>query len=132
MVLRYQLTNLQRNNQTIEVKHQFKYLGIIFQENGLYNAHVSYVHDKCLKRIDLLWMLKGTNWGVSKDPLLCNYTALIRPIINYEMEIYFSSSNSTLKQIEKIQTERMNIRAGAMHSTPINCLQVHCSDSRCN
>ena len=28
------------NNQTIEVKHQFKYLGIIFQENGLYNAHV--------------------------------------------------------------------------------------------
>ena len=34
------------NNQTIKVKHQFKYLGIIFQENGLYNAHVSYVHDK--------------------------------------------------------------------------------------
>ena len=33
------------NNQTIEVKHQFKYLGIIFQEDGLYNAHVSYVHE---------------------------------------------------------------------------------------
>ena len=132
MVLRYQLTNLQRNNQTIEVKHQLKYLGIIFQENGLYNTYVSYVHDKCLKRINLLRMLKGTNWGVSKDPLLYNYRALIRPIINYEMEIYFNSSNSTLKQIEKIQTERMKIRAGAMHSTPINCLQVHCNDSRCN
>ena len=77
-------------------------------------------------------MLKGTNWGVSKDPLLCIYRALIRPIINYEMEIYFNSSNSTLKQIEKIQTERMKIRAGSMHSTPINCLQVHCNDSRCN
>ena len=44
MVLRCQLTNLQRNNQAIEVKHQMKYLGIIFQENGLYNAHISYVH----------------------------------------------------------------------------------------
>ena len=71
------------NNQTIEVKHQFKYLGIIFQEDGLYNAHVSYVHDKCLKRINLLRMLKGTNWGVSKDPFLCIYRALIRPIVEY-------------------------------------------------
>ena len=56
------------NNQTIEVKLQFKYLGIIFQENDLYNAHISYVHDKCLKRINLLSMLQGTNWGVLKDP----------------------------------------------------------------
>ena len=87
MVLRYQLTNLQRfylqrnvslflSNQTIEVMHQFIYLGIIFQDNGLFNAHVSYVHEKCLKR-----MLKGTNWGVSKDPLFCIYRALIRAII---------------------------------------------------
>ena len=116
------------NNQTIEVKHQFKYLGIIFQENGLYNAHFRYVHDKCLKRINLLRMLKGTSWGVSKDPLLCIYRALIRPIIEYGMEIYFNSSDSTLKQIEKIQTECLRICAGAMRSTPINCLQVHCNE----
>ena len=114
------------NNQTIEVKHQFKYLGIIFQKNGLYYAHVSYVHEKCLKRINLLRMLKGTSWEVSKDPLLCIYRALIRPIIEYGMEIYFNSSDSTLKQIEKIQTECLRIYAGAMRSTPINCLQVHC------
>ena len=83
------------NIQTIEVKHQFKYLGIIFQENGLYNAHVSYVHEKRLKRINLLRMLKGTNWVVSKDPLLCIYRALICPIIENGMEIYFNSSDST-------------------------------------
>ena len=116
------------NNQTIKVKHQFKYLGIIFQENGLYNAHVSYVHDKCLKRINLLRMLKGTNWGVSKDPLLCIYSALIRPIIEYGTEIYFNSSDSTLKQIEEIQTECLRNYAGAMRCTPINCLQVHCNE----
>ena len=116
------------NNQTIEVKHQFKYLGIIFQENGLNNAHVSYVHDKCLKRINLLRMLKGTNWGVSKDHLLCIYRALICPIIEYEMEIYFNSLDSTLKQIEKIQTECLWICAEAMRSTPIKCLQVHCNE----
>ena len=31
--------SLNLNYQTIEVKHQFKYLGIIFQKNGLNNAH---------------------------------------------------------------------------------------------
>ena len=50
MVLKYQLTNLQRlekqvslilSTQTIEVKHQFKYLDIIFQGNPLYNEHMS-------------------------------------------------------------------------------------------
>ena len=98
------------NNQTIEVKHQIKYLGIIFQENGLHNAIVSYVHDKRLKRIHLLGMLFGTNWRVSNDSLLCIYSALIRPIIEFGMKIYFNSSDLTLKQIEKIQTECLKIR----------------------
>ena len=116
------------NNQTVEVKHQFKYLSTIFQEIDLYNAHVSYVHNKCLERINLLRMLKGTNREVSKDPLLCICRALICPIIEYGMEIYFNSSDSTLKQIEKSQTECLRICAGAMRSTPINCLQVHCNE----
>ena len=37
----------------------------------------------------------------------------------------FNSSDLTLKQIEKIQTGCMRICAGAMRSTPINCLQVY-------
>ena len=84
-------------------------MGIIFPENGLCNAHVSYEYDKGLKRIDLLRMLKGTNWGVSEDPFLCIYRALIRSIIEYAMKIYFNSSESSLKQIEKIETEYLDM-----------------------
>jgi len=86
---------LKQKNQ--EVRHQVKYLGIIFQENGLFNAHINYVQEKCLKRINLLRMLKGTTWGVSEDLFLCIYRALIRPIIEYGMEIFFNSSDSILK-----------------------------------
>ena len=49
------------NNQTIADKHQFEYLGIVFQDNGLHNAHVSCIHDKCLRHINMLRILKGTN-----------------------------------------------------------------------
>ena len=66
--------------------------------------------------------------GSVKNTLLCIYRALIRPIIEYGMEIYFNSSDLILKQIEKIQTECLRICAGAMRSTPVNCLQVHCNE----
>ena len=49
------------NNQTIADKHQFEYLDIVFQDNGLHNARVSCVHDKCLRLINILRILKGTN-----------------------------------------------------------------------
>ena len=71
---------------------------------------------------------KGSNWRMSKDTLLSLYRALIRPIIEYRMEIYFNCSDSTLKQIETIQHECLRIRAGALRSTPIDCLQHHCNE----
>ena len=73
-------------------------------------------------------MLKGTSWGVSKEPLLSIFRALIRPIIEYGMEVYFNSSDSSLKQVEKIQNECLRICAGALRSTPINCLQHYCNE----
>ena len=73
-------------------------------------------------------MLKGSNRGMPKDTLLSLYRALIRPIIEYGMEIYFNCSDSTLKQIETIQHECLRICAGALRSTPIDCLQYYCNE----
>ena len=115
-------------NQTLELKKQVKYLGIIFQDNGIYSAHARYVQEKCLKRINVLRMLKGSNWGMSQDALLSLYRALIRPIIEYGMEIYFNCSDSTLKIIETLQHECLRICTGALRSTPIDCLQHYCNE----
>ena len=115
------------HDQVLALEKQFKYLGIVFQENGLYSAYARYIQ-KCSKRINILRMLKGSNWGMSKDTLLSLYRALIRPIIEYGMEIYFNCSDSTLKQIKTIQHECLRICAGALRSTPIDCLQHHCNE----
>ena len=115
-------------NQALALEKQFKYLGIVFQENGLYFAHARYIQEKCSKGINILRMLKGSNWGMLKDTLLSLYRALIRPIIEYGMEIYFNCSDSILKQIETIQHECLRICAGALRSTPIDCLQHYCNE----
>ena len=39
-----------------------------------------------MARHSILRMLKGSNWGMAKDPLLNLYRALIRPVIEYGMK----------------------------------------------
>ena len=112
----------------LALEKQFKYLDIVFQENGLYSAHTRYIQEKYSKRINILHMLKGSSWRMSKDTLLSLYRGLIRPIIEYGKEIYFNCSDSTVKQIETIQHECLRICAGALRSTPIDCLQHYCNE----
>ena len=55
-------------NEALALKIQVKYLGGIFQENGLYSAHAKYVQENCHKCINVLRMLKGSNWKCRKTP----------------------------------------------------------------
>jgi len=73
-------------------------------------------------------MLKGTNWGVAKIPLLTLYRALIGSVIEYGMEAYFFSSVSALDKIHKIQFEALRLCTGAMRSTPSICLLHTCGE----
>ena len=62
-------------------KNKFNYLGVYFQTNGTYNKHTKYMSDRCSKRMNILRYVKGTNWGVSKEPMLALYSALIRSVV---------------------------------------------------
>ena len=85
----------------IVASKKIKYLGVIFQENRLFNAHIKSIQVKCLKRLKVLRYLKGLKWGVSKGPLLYIYKVLIRLTIDYGMKVYFNSADSSLKLVEK-------------------------------
>ena len=92
------------NARNIESSKQTKYLGVIFQENGLFNAHIKSIQVKCLKRRNVVRYLKGSKWGMSKDPLLSLYRALIHQIIEYDMKIYFDSADGLIQLVEKYKT----------------------------
>ena len=119
---------LKINGHIPPVKNDFKYLGIIFQTNGTYNKHTKYVVNKRRKRINLLRAVKGTNWGAAKAPMLSLYWALIRSITDYDMEVYFTSTNVNKLEIEKIQNEALRLCTGALRSTPVCTLQHACNE----
>jgi len=80
---------LKLQQHSIPVRKEYKFLGIIFQRNGTYHSHIQRVHSKCLKRLNLLWMLTGTTWGAAQKLLLHIYRALGCSVLEYAMEAYF-------------------------------------------
>jgi len=82
-------------------------LGVTFQNNGLYAAHIQNVVDKCHKHLNMMRFLKGTSWGASKSPLLTIYRSLVWSILEYGMEAYFFSGvpgNEIADSLAKLAT----------------------------
>ncbi|XP_077975317.1 uncharacterized protein LOC144431279 [Styela clava] len=116
------------NGVILPVRNEVRYLGVYFDRRLNYKRHIEYVVQKCSKRINLLRLLIGTSWGANKSPLLSLYRSLVRPIIEYGMEAYFSASINAIRKIEIIQSQCLRIAAGGMMSTPKIALQVCCNE----
>ena len=118
---------LELNNSILPLKSVFKYLGVMVETTGSYQSHVQYVRNRCLKRMNLLRLLRGTTWGVGIAPMLTLYRCLIRPILEYGIEA-FGSSAYALAELQKLQNEALRICTGVMRSTAAICLQHVCNE----
>jgi len=112
---------------TVTLRKEYKYSGVIFQSNGLYHAHIQNVFDKCQKRLNVVRLLRGTSWGAAKAPLLTISRILMRSVVEYGMEAYFSS-RSSLTPLFRVQSNALHLCAGAISSTPNLCLQHACHE----
>jgi len=59
-----------RDGTHLQMKNEYKYLGLTFQRNGSYSKHVQNVAAKCRARLNVIRMLKGTSWVAGKRYLL--------------------------------------------------------------
>jgi len=73
--------------QQKQIQKECKYLGVVFQRNGTCHSHTQQIHAECLKRLNYMRMLMGTNWGVAKAPLVNIYRALICLAIEYGVDV---------------------------------------------
>ena len=105
----------------IPIKTEHIFLEVPFQRNDTYNSHIQQIHRKCLKRLNVIWLLTGTSWGAAKQPLLNIYRALVLSVIEYGMEAFFLLKSS-LDKLNKIKYETLRLYTGTMRSTPTFCL----------
>ncbi|GFV00404.1 putative RNA-directed DNA polymerase from transposon BS [Trichonephila clavipes] len=95
-----------------------KYLGYILDPETLSNKHIDYVLNKDRKRLDLLTYIAGRDWGADAGTLRLTYTSLIRPVLEYGSQIYFSASPTNLAILDRVQSSAARIITGMRHSCP--------------
>jgi len=58
--------NLSLNNQPVKVENKAKFLGLIFDSRLSWKDHITYLEQKCKKRLQLMRAVAGNSWGANK------------------------------------------------------------------
>jgi ribonuclease HI len=120
--------NLYIDGSPIEWKKEVKFLGVIVDERLTWASHISYIVERCKKRLNLMRCLSGIVWGASKLCLLMIYKALIRSVLDYGCIAYENASDAVKDKLDKIQMQALRVSCGAMKGTSNNSLQVECGE----
>lgn len=80
------------------------------------------VKEEIMKTLDLFKHLTSKRWGADRVSLLRLYIMLLKPMLDYGVEIYSSCATTYMKQIETIQNSAVRIATGAFRSSPITSL----------
>lgn len=112
----------------LKMENKVKFLGLIFDKKLNWSEHIDYIIERCNKRLNLMRMLAGSQYGASKRCLLTIYKALIRSVIDYGAIAYDSASRQAKKKLDVLQAKALRISAGAMKATSLCALQNECGE----
>ena len=98
---------------------QVKYLGVIFDKGLTWKPHISQLRVRAFKTLDLLKHFTNKKWGADCISLLRLYIMLLKPMIEYGIEIFSSAAKTYMHQIEVLQNSAIRTATGAFKSSPI-------------
>ena len=92
----------------VEREKSARILGLIVQDNLIWNEDVNHIVKKAGKRLYMLRVLKRSNADTST--LLTVYSTIIRPVLEYACEVWHCNITEYLSDdIEKIQKRPLRI-----------------------
>ena len=97
------------NTQIKEVK-KHKHLGLIFNSDGQWTQHISFISEKAWKRIG---SLRRNKFILDKLSLLKLYVTYIRSLLEYANVVWAHCSMENKRILESIQSEASRIITGA-------------------
>jgi hypothetical protein len=109
--------NISLGSTPIQFVKVTRFLGILLDKKLNFGQHIQDLVNKCQKDLNVMRMLKGTDFGTDKNSLLLLYKSLIRSKIDYGAQIYSSACPSFLKKLDGIQNAALRLALGALRST---------------
>ena len=78
---------------SLERVQQFKYLGVVINENLDWTEHIDHIYTKIAKR---LWLLNRIKYLLPRRPRELIFNSLILPILNYGDVVWWDRCNTVL------------------------------------
>ena len=116
--------NLTLDNQTLKVVDKKKFLGVWFDNRLLWDTHIKYLKDECMRSLRLLKTIAFSKNKTDSKMLLRIYKVMILPKLEYGCLAYGIAAKTTLEKLDPIHNQALRICLGAFHTTPIKSLEV--------
>ena len=100
------------------------YLGVKFDPRLTWNVHTEQCRNNGLHRTALLTRLAGSDWGADNAVLCKAYVGYVRPVLEFSMAAWSTTSDSNFNKICRVQNQNLRIMTGALKSTPINDMET--------
>ena len=108
----------------IKFEETVTFLGMLLDRKFTLLPHIKSITERCQRDLNLMRMLRGTDFGSDKNSLLLLYKSLIRPKLDYGAIVYACASTTALKMLDNIQRKALIIALRAPPSTPSVYLEV--------
>ena len=118
--------DLRLYGQPIPQRDTVRYLGVVFDSGYSWKPHITALRVSCNKILDLFKHVSHKAWGADRSSLLRLYIMLLKPKIEYGVEILQCAAPSYVKVLERIQNHALRIASGAFRSSPICSLHAEC------
>lgn len=116
--------NVNLGGTPIKFERVARFLGLLLDDRLSFTQHIKDLVTRCEKDLNVMRMLRGTDFGSDKNSLLLIYKSLIRSKIDYGAQIYSCAVTSELKKLDIVQNKALRLALGALHSTPGYLLEV--------
>lgn len=100
------------NDVKIYPSKQVKFLGVIFQHQLRWTAHIKHITDKARKKLGLLRVLAVQPWANTGTHLRHIAQALVRSVLTYGQEVYHTAPRSLLAYLQNTDALAFKIALG--------------------
>lgn len=126
--------NFQLNGKTIEIRKNWKYLGIIWDEHLTFKEEIEERAKKAKMKYNMFKFVSHKLFGANTRTLINIYSTHIRSLLEYGSEVWGSATESNLRKIDTIEqwclTRALGISIRAKKEDVLNSCNITPIDER--
>ena len=84
-------------------------LGVTIKNTSNFRSHIKLAISKANRRLNLLRLLSGTNWGCKPKIIMQLYKLYVRPVLEYGAITLLSAPKTTLEKIQLVQNKAIKL-----------------------